>query len=148
MAVDRLMAFHTGASSALAPNPARLSKWLIAGSSSAITSLHQSCTSITGGHLYGLDLSPARRFNDWWHNYWYDRGSGPDMRLVERFTRVDADTLRYEYTNADSASYAQPWSVRVDMRRSDSPLFEYACHEGNYGMENLLVSARAPRAVR
>ena len=77
------------------------------------------------------------------------RGSGPDMRLVERFTRVDADTLRYEYTIADPASYAQPWSVRVDMRRSDSPLFEYACHEGNYGMENLLVSARArDRAVR
>ena len=77
------------------------------------------------------------------------RGSGPDMRLVERFTRVDADTLRYEYTVADSASYAHPWSVRVDMRRSDSPLFEYACHEGNYGMENLLVSARArDRTVR
>ena len=77
------------------------------------------------------------------------RGSGPDMHLVERFTRVDADTLRYEYTVADSASYAQPWSVRVDMRHSDSSLFEYACHEGNYGMENLLVSARVrDRAAR
>ncbi len=71
------------------------------------------------------------------------RGSGPDMRLVERFTRLDADRLVYEYTVDDAASFAQPWSVRVVMRRSDSPLFEYACHEGNYGMENLLVSARA-----
>ncbi len=70
------------------------------------------------------------------------RGSGPDMRLVERFTRLDADRLLYEYTVDDPASFARPWSVRVIMRRSDSPLFEYACHEGNYGMENLLVSAR------
>ena len=71
------------------------------------------------------------------------RGSGPDMRLVERFTRLDADRLLYEYTVDDPASFARPWSVRVVMRRSDSPLFEYACHEGNYGMENLLLSARA-----
>jgi len=71
------------------------------------------------------------------------RGSGPDLRLVERFTRLDADRLLYEYTVDDAASFARPWSVRVVMRRSDSPLFEYACHEGNYGMENLLVSARA-----
>ena len=71
------------------------------------------------------------------------RGSGPDMRLVERFTRLDADRLAYEYTVDDAASFAQPWSVRVVMQRSDSPLYEYACHEGNYGMENLLVSARA-----
>ena len=71
------------------------------------------------------------------------RGSGPDLRLVERLTRLDADRLLYEYTVDDAASFARPWSARVVMQRSDSPLFEYACHEGNYGMENLLVSARA-----
>ena len=71
------------------------------------------------------------------------RGSGPDLRLVERFTLLDADRLLYEYTVDDAASFARPWSVRVVMQRSDSPLFEYACHEGNYGMENLLLSARA-----
>ena len=71
------------------------------------------------------------------------RGSSPDMRLVERFTRLDADRLVYEYTVDDAAAFAQPWSVRVVMQRSDGPMFEYACHEGNYGMENLLVSARA-----
>ena len=71
------------------------------------------------------------------------RGSGPDLRLVERFTRLEADRLLYEYTVDDAASFARPWSVRVVMQRSDSPLFEYACHEGNYGMENLLLSARA-----
>ena len=71
------------------------------------------------------------------------RGSGPDLRLVERFTRLDPERLLYEYTVDDAASFARPWSARVVMQRSDSPLFEYACHEGNYGMENLLVSARA-----
>ena len=71
------------------------------------------------------------------------RGSGPDLLLVERFTRLDPERLLYEYTVDDAASFARPWSVRVVMQRSDSPLFEYACHEGNYGMENLLLSARA-----
>ncbi|MEE2635956.1 MAG: hypothetical protein VYE68_01830 [Acidobacteriota bacterium] len=71
------------------------------------------------------------------------RNSGPDMLLTERFTRMDDQRLAYEYTVDDPASFAQPWSVRVVMQRSDSPMFEYACHEGNYGMENLLVSARA-----
>jgi hypothetical protein len=71
------------------------------------------------------------------------RGSGPDMRLVERFTRADADTLVYEYTVSDPDSFAQPWSVRTAMKKSDGSVYEYACHEGNYGMQNLLVAARA-----
>jgi len=71
------------------------------------------------------------------------RGSGRHMQLVERFTRLDIGSLLYEYTVDDPVSFARPWSVRVVMKRSDSPMFEYACHEGNYGMENLLVAARA-----
>lgn len=71
------------------------------------------------------------------------RGAGPDMHLVERFTRSDADTLVYEYTVSDPSSFAQPWSVRTAMKRSDGNVYEYACHEGNYGMQNLLVAARA-----
>ena len=70
------------------------------------------------------------------------RGSGPEMRLVEWFTRTDADTLLYEYTVTDPASFEQPWSVRTAMKRSDAPVYEYACHEGNYGMENLMTVAR------
>ncbi len=70
------------------------------------------------------------------------RGSGPNMLLVERFTRADADTLVYEYTVTDPESFARPWSVRTLMKRSDAPVYEYACHEGNYGMDNLLVAAR------
>ena len=75
------------------------------------------------------------------------RGSGPSMRLVERLTRLDGRLL-YEYTVDDAASFTQPWSVRVVMQRSDAPVFEYACHEGNYGMGNLLESARALDSAR
>ncbi len=70
------------------------------------------------------------------------RGSGPDLTLVERFTRVDADVLQHEYTIDDPASFETPWSTTVPMQKNDSPVFEYACHEGNYGMHNLLLSAR------
>ncbi len=70
------------------------------------------------------------------------RGSGKNMHLMERFTRVDGDTLLYEYTVTDPESFERSWSVRTAMKRSEAPVYEYACHEGNYGMENLLVAAR------
>jgi hypothetical protein len=71
------------------------------------------------------------------------RGSGPEMRLVERFTRVDEETLLYEYTIDDPDSFLSPWSAAIPMARTEEPMFEYACHEGNYGMTNLLQGARA-----
>ncbi len=71
------------------------------------------------------------------------RGSGPRMRLVERLTRVDAETLLYEYTVDDPETFERSWSVALPMMRSDAPLFEYACHEGNYGMEGILAGHRA-----
>ena len=71
------------------------------------------------------------------------RGSSTGMRLVERFTRVDADTLEYEYTVTDPETWTAPWTVRLPMRRNELPLFEYACHEGNYAMEAMLAGARA-----
>jgi hypothetical protein len=71
------------------------------------------------------------------------RGSGPGMRLVERFTRVDADRLVYEYTIEDPESFGGTWSAAIPMTRTEEPMFEYACHEGNYGMFNLLEGARA-----
>ena len=74
------------------------------------------------------------------------RGTGPGLRLVERFTRVAEGTLLYEYTITDPASFERPWSVAVPMRKNDLPVFEYACHEGNYGMLNLMVSARSEDA--
>ena len=71
------------------------------------------------------------------------RGSTPGMRLVERFTRVDADTLEYEFTVTDSDTWMAPWTVQLPMRRNELQLFEYACHEGNYAMDAMLGGARA-----
>ncbi len=71
------------------------------------------------------------------------RGSTEGMRLVERFTRVDADTLEYEFTVTDPETWDAPWTVNLPMRRNELPMFEYACHEGNYSMEAMLGGARA-----
>ena len=70
-------------------------------------------------------------------------GSGEEMRLIERFTRTDEGTMRYEYTVDDPASFEQPWTVVLPMTRTDGPMFEFACHEGNYGLTNILSAARA-----
>ena len=77
------------------------------------------------------------------------RRSGPGARssermtLVERFRRLDDDTLEYEYTVTDPGTWTAPWTVNLPMAKSDLPLFEYACHEGNYSMINILGGARA-----
>ena len=64
------------------------------------------------------------------------------MHLVERFTRVDPDTVAYEFTVTDPTVYTQSYTAVMPLRRTDGPLFEYACHEGNYGMEGILAGAR------
>ena len=70
-------------------------------------------------------------------------GSTADTRLVERFTRINADTIKYEFTVSDPHSYTQPWSAMLPMVRIPGPLFEYGCHEGNYALPNILAGARA-----
>ncbi len=64
------------------------------------------------------------------------------VHLTERFTRVDADTLRYEFTVIDPDTFRQPIRGVLQLQQGTSPLFEYACHEGNYGMMNALSGAR------
>jgi hypothetical protein len=71
------------------------------------------------------------------------RGSSENLHLIERFTRVDADTINYEFTVNDPASFTKPWTAAIPMTKTEGPIFEYACHEGNYGMTNLLSGARA-----
>jgi hypothetical protein len=71
------------------------------------------------------------------------QGATENMHLVERFTRINADTLIYEYTVTDPAAFVRPFTVSIPMTRTDSKIYEYACHEGNYGMTNLLSGARA-----
>ena len=70
-------------------------------------------------------------------------GSSENLRLVERLTRIDADTLEYEFTVHDPETWSRPWTASIPMRRSDQPLFEYACHEGNYSLPNMLAGERA-----
>ena len=70
------------------------------------------------------------------------RGSTADTQLVERLWRVDADTVLYEFTVEDPNSFTRPWTALFPLRRTDGPLFEYACHEGNYGLEGILAGAR------
>ncbi len=70
-------------------------------------------------------------------------GASRAMRLVERFTRVDTDTLDYRFTVSDPTTFEQPWTAAIPMTTLDAPILEYACHEGNYSMENMLRGARA-----
>ena len=77
------------------------------------------------------------------------QGSSDQLFLVERFTRVDADTLSYEYTLQDAAAYTRPWTAALDLKPLEGDMYEFACHEGNYGMEGILAGARADdRSVR
>jgi hypothetical protein len=69
--------------------------------------------------------------------------SGDKLTLTERFRRTGANALLYEFTVEDSDTWVAPWTVQLPMTRTDEPIFEYACHEGNYGMFNMLRGARA-----
>jgi len=70
-------------------------------------------------------------------------GAAGGLRLIERFTRIDTDTIDYRLTVEDSTTWTKPWTVAVPLVRSASPVYEYACHEGNYSMKNSLAAARA-----
>ena len=70
-------------------------------------------------------------------------GSGETLHLIERFTRVDAATLLYEFTVDDPTTFTRSFTAAVPMTRTEEPMYEYACHEGNHGMFNLLSGARA-----
>ena len=69
-------------------------------------------------------------------------GTGPHMHLVERLTRLDPDTVAYEYTVTDPTVYTAPYTVMMPFRRTDGPIFEFACHEGNIGLYGMLAGAR------
>lgn len=70
------------------------------------------------------------------------RGASRDLHLTERFTRVDAQTLRYEFTVDDPATWTSRWGASIPMTRTDELIYEYACHENNYGLEGVLKGAR------
>ena len=70
-------------------------------------------------------------------------GSAERLHLRERLTRVDSETVMYEFTVEDPATFARPLTGRFPLNRTDTPVYEFACHEGNRGMFNMLSGARA-----
>jgi len=90
----------------------------------------------------------ADKASYWWSASW--RASRPSLRLVERFTRVDAETINYQFTMDDPTMFSRPWTAAVPMTTNQAArgvttgrLYEYACHEGNYSIVNVLSGARA-----
>ena len=73
------------------------------------------------------------------------RGSSPGLRLTERFTRTSRNAMQYQVTFTDPATWTAPWTAALDMvgRPDNAGVFEYACHEGNLGMNYMLSAARA-----
>jgi hypothetical protein len=72
------------------------------------------------------------------------RGSSPALRLIERFTRTERNAIDYRVTFIDPATWTAPWTAALDMRKrtDDAGVFEYACHEGNYGLSYMLSTSR------
>jgi hypothetical protein len=77
------------------------------------------------------------------------RGAGGSLHVTERFRRVDANTVRYDVTVEDPATFARPWTARLSLKKDDrlAQVPEYACHEGNYAMSNILSAARREETV-
>jgi hypothetical protein len=71
------------------------------------------------------------------------RGADENLHLTERFTRIDPDTLLYEFAIDDPTAFTKPWKGEIPMTASKGPLYEHACHEGNYGLAGILGGARA-----
>jgi len=72
----------------------------------------------------------------------------PGARVVERFTRVGPKALEYDFTVEDPVIFARPWRAEMTFVASDAPIYEFACHEGNYSMTNILAGARAQERAR
>jgi hypothetical protein len=68
------------------------------------------------------------------------------LHVLERFTMIDKDTIRYQFTVEDPSTWTRPWSGETPLRRFDGPIYEYGCHEGNYGLANILRAARVQEA--
>jgi len=74
------------------------------------------------------------------------RGASEKLKLTERFTRVNRETLLYEFTVDDPLTWTHSWTAQFPMTRMDEPVYEYACHEGNYSLPNILKGARKAEA--
>ena len=70
------------------------------------------------------------------------RGAGTNLTVTERYTRVAPDKINFEVTFQDDSQWTQPWTAAYSIRTGEGELYEYACHEGNYGLRNILENAR------
>jgi hypothetical protein len=77
------------------------------------------------------------------HIRWAYRGASENLKVTERFSLLDPDTILYRFTMEDPEIFTAPFSGELPFRRTNDQLFEYACHEGNYSMEGMLAGARA-----
>ncbi|HML17816.1 MAG TPA: hypothetical protein VK419_12355 [Bryobacteraceae bacterium] len=75
------------------------------------------------------------------------RGSDENLHLIERFTRVDAETLLYQFTVDDPTAFTKPWTAELPMTQSHEMMYEFACHEGNFALEHMLSIAREEEKV-
>jgi hypothetical protein len=75
------------------------------------------------------------------------QGSSENLHMVEKLWRVDAETVMYQFTAEDPHTWAAPWTAQIPMVRTQGPIYEYACHEGNYGIANILSGVRATEAA-
>jgi len=71
------------------------------------------------------------------------QGASEKMHMIERLTRTDEDTIRYQFTVDDPSTWTKPWTAEIFFKKTVGPIFEHACHEGNYGLANTLSGARA-----
>jgi hypothetical protein len=71
------------------------------------------------------------------------RGSDANLHVTERFTRVSPDMIQYEFTVDDPTAFTRAWTARIPLNKTTGPVYEYACHEGNYAMTDILAGARA-----
>jgi hypothetical protein len=95
----------------------------------------------------------ADKSNYWWATAW--RAPRPSLRLTERFTRTDAETIDYQFTMEDPTMFTRPWTAAFPLTTNQGargvtqgPLYEYACHEANYAMVNILRGVRAQEKMR
>ena len=100
------------------------------------------------GHWEGETLVvETTHFNDQAFIRNFNGNLSEDLHVVERFTRIGPDTLDYEFTVTDPNTWTRPWQGSLPMSRIEGPMFEYACHEGNYGLTNILAGSRAQEAA-
>jgi len=85
------------------------------------------------------NFNPGESLRTFFANSFY---LSPDGRVTERFTRVAKDQILYEFTVTDPKIFSQPWKAEMALNTSPAPMYEYACHEGNYAMPGILAGAR------